>query len=63
MPVMKNSGMNDAMMESVADYGVVSYFGVQTLNTGIFTTWLALHAAMGISNTPEAAAVDPHLFG
>ena len=30
---------------------------------GIFSTWLALHAAMGVSNTPEAAAVDPHLFG
>ncbi|WP_246026707.1 ABC transporter permease [Paracoccus luteus] len=34
------AGAAIAMMESVADYGVVSYFGVQTLNTGIFTTWL-----------------------
>lgn len=34
------AGSAIAMMESVADYGVVSYFGVQTLNTGIFTTWL-----------------------
>ncbi len=34
------AGAAIAMMEAVADYGVVSYFGVQTLNTGIFTTWL-----------------------
>ena len=34
------AGRAIAMMETVADYGVVSYFGVQTLNTGIFTTWL-----------------------
>ena len=34
------AGSAIAMMETVADYGVVSYFGVQTLNTGIFTTWL-----------------------
>lgn len=34
------AGAAIAMMETVADYGVVSYFGVQTLNTGIFTTWL-----------------------
>lgn len=34
------AGVAIVMMESIADYGVVSYFGVQTLNTGIFTTWL-----------------------
>lgn len=34
------AGAAIAMMEAVADYGVVSYFGVQTLNTGIFSTWL-----------------------
>lgn len=28
------------MMETVADFGTVQYFGVQTLTTGIFTTWL-----------------------
>lgn len=28
------------MMETVADFGVVSYFAVQTLTTGIFSTWL-----------------------
>ncbi|MDO5612297.1 MAG: iron ABC transporter permease [Paracoccus sp. (in: a-proteobacteria)] len=34
------AGTTIAMMEAVADYGVVSYFGVHTLNTGIFATWL-----------------------
>ena len=34
------AGAAIAMMETVADYGVVSYIGIQTLNTGIFTTWL-----------------------
>ncbi|MFB2594991.1 ABC transporter permease [Paracoccus sp. p4-l81] len=34
------TGAAIAMMEAVADYGVVDYFGVQTLTTGIFTTWL-----------------------
>ncbi|MFV0382859.1 ABC transporter permease [Paracoccus sp. (in: a-proteobacteria)] len=41
------AGAAIAMMESVADYGVVSYFGVQTLNTGIFTTWLERRNAGG----------------
>ena len=31
-----------AMMEAVADYGVVEYFGVSTFTTGIFRTWFAL---------------------
>lgn len=28
------------LMETAADYGAVQHFGVQTLTTGIFTTWL-----------------------
>jgi iron(III) transport system permease protein len=28
------------MMETVADYGTVAHFGVQTLTTGVFSTWL-----------------------
>ena len=31
-----------AMMETVADYGVVEYFGVATFTTGIFRTWFAM---------------------
>jgi iron(III) transport system permease protein len=34
-------------METVADFGVVDYFGVQTLTTGIFTTWLEAGNAGG----------------
>ena len=35
-------GVALAMMEAVADYGVVEYFGVATFTTGIFRTWFAL---------------------
>ena len=41
------AGAAIAMMETVADYGVVDYFGVQTLTTGIFTTWLEAGNAGG----------------
>jgi len=34
------AGVALALMETVADYGAVQHFGVQTLTTGIFTTWL-----------------------
>lgn len=34
------TGVALALMETVADYGTVSYFGVQTLTTGVFSTWL-----------------------
>jgi iron(III) transport system permease protein len=34
------AGVALAMMETVADYGTVQHFGVQTLTTGIFSTWL-----------------------
>ena len=35
-------GIALTMMETVADYGVVDYFGVSTFTTGIFRTWFAL---------------------
>ena len=31
-----------ALMETLADYGVTSYFGVQTLTTGIYKAWLVM---------------------
>lgn len=34
------TGVALALMETVADYGTATYFGVQTLTTGIFSTWL-----------------------
>ena len=33
-------GVALVLMETVADYGTVHHFGVQTLTTGIFSTWL-----------------------
>jgi iron(III) transport system permease protein len=35
------AGMALALMEVLADYGAVSYFGVQTFATGIFRAWLS----------------------
>ncbi|MFC2968724.1 ABC transporter permease [Acidimangrovimonas pyrenivorans] len=40
-------GVALAMMETVNDFGVVDYFGVQTLTTGIFSTWLSGNNAGG----------------
>ncbi|SNX67501.1 iron(III) transport system permease protein [Cereibacter ovatus] len=34
------AGVALAMMETVADFGTVEHFGVQTLTTGIFSVWL-----------------------
>jgi iron(III) transport system permease protein len=34
------AGVALAMMETLADYGVTAYFGVQTLTTGIYKAWL-----------------------
>ncbi|SFI62627.1 ABC transporter permease [Celeribacter neptunius] len=34
------AGTAIVMMETVSDFGTVSYFSVQTLTTGIFSTWL-----------------------
>ncbi len=41
------AGVALAMMETVADYGTVHHFGVQTLTTGIFTVWLEGNNAGG----------------
>ncbi|MGA0023201.1 MAG: ABC transporter permease [Burkholderiales bacterium] len=41
------AGVALALMEALADYGTVAYFGVQTFTTGIFHAWYSLgdHAA------------------
>jgi iron(III) transport system permease protein len=36
------AGVLLASMETIADYGTVSYFGVQTFATGIYTSWFSL---------------------
>ena len=41
------AGVALACMETVNDFGAVSYFGVQTLTTGIFSVWLTAGNAGG----------------
>ncbi|CUH82658.1 ABC transporter permease [Tropicibacter naphthalenivorans] len=41
------AGVAIVMMESVNDFGTVDYFAVQTLTTGIFSTWLEANNAGG----------------
>lgn len=36
------AGVALALMETLADYGTVAYFGVNTFTTGIYRTWFAL---------------------
>ncbi len=36
------AGVSLALMETLADYGTVKYFGVSTFTTGIFRTWFGL---------------------
>ena len=36
------AGVALALMETLADYGVSSYFGIQTFTAGIYKAWLAL---------------------
>ncbi len=43
------AGMSLALMETIADYGTVQYFGVPTFTTGIFRTWYGLNNAAAAS--------------
>ncbi len=43
------AGLALALMETLADFGTVEYFGVQTFTTGIYRTWF-------IRGSPETAA-------
>ncbi len=36
------AGVALALMETLADYGVVSYFGIQSFTAGIYKAWLAM---------------------
>ena len=36
------AGVALALMETLADFGVSSYFGVQTFTAGIYKAWLAM---------------------
>ncbi len=37
------AGLSLALMETLADFGMVQYFGVSTFTTGIFRTWFGMH--------------------
>ncbi|MDX1572445.1 MAG: iron ABC transporter permease [Methylophaga sp.] len=39
------AGLSLALMETLADYGTVQYFGVSTFTTGIFRTWFGMGSA------------------
>ncbi|MFC4698887.1 ABC transporter permease [Glaciecola siphonariae] len=41
------TGASLAMMEALADYGTVAYFGVSTFTTGIFRTWFGMGNIQG----------------
>ncbi|TWH77504.1 iron(III) transport system permease protein [Azomonas agilis] len=41
------TGMALVMMEALADYGTVQYFGVTTFTTGIFRTWFGMGNPLG----------------
>jgi len=36
------TGLSLALMETLADYGTVAYFGIPTFTTGIFRTWFGM---------------------
>ncbi len=42
-------GLSLALMETLADYGTVQYFGVNVFSTGIFRTWFGLGDALAAS--------------
>jgi iron(III) transport system permease protein len=50
------AGLSLVLMETLADYGTVQYFGVDTFTTGIFRTWY------GLDNAPAAAQLSAILL-
>ncbi len=50
------AGLSLALMETLADYGTVQYFGVATFTTGIFRTWF------GLDNAAAAAQLSAMLL-
>lgn len=43
------AGLSLVLMETLADFGAVSYFGVNTFTAGIFRTWYGLGSVSGAS--------------
>jgi iron(III) transport system permease protein len=51
------TGLSLVLMETLADYGAVKYFGVSTFTTGIFRTWF------GLGDQAAAAQLSAVLLG
>lgn len=51
------TGLALALMETLADYGTVQYFGIDTFTTGIFRTWF------GLGDSAAAAQLSAVLLG
>ncbi|GAA0419537.1 iron ABC transporter permease [Cocleimonas flava] len=51
------TGLSLALMETLADYGTVQYFGIPTFTTGIFRTWF------GVGDGGTAAQLAALLLG
>jgi iron(III) transport system permease protein len=51
------TGLSLALMETLADFGTVQYFGVSTFTTGIFRTWF------GLGDSAAAAQLAAVLMG
>ena len=69
------AGVALALMETLADFGVASYFGIQTFTAGIYKAWLAMdqphgrgparHRAAGHGGAADVAGTPgpaPHAF-
>jgi iron(III) transport system permease protein len=52
------AGMALALMETLADYGTVAYFAVQTFTTGIYRAWFSLGDRDGGGATRRCSCSD-----
>lgn len=51
-----------AMMEALADYGTVAYFGVSTFTTGIYRTWFGMGNALAASQLASLLCIFVFVF-
>ena len=51
------AGVALALMETLADYGVSSYFGIQTFTAGIYKAWLVLDSRIAAAQLATALLV------
>ena len=51
------AGVALALMETLADYGVASYFGIQTFTAGIYKAWLAMDNRIAAAQLATALLV------